>query len=199
MLPRWGAVVCASTAHIHTDEAGAPLDRGFLIGGIMVAGLAFAPPVAQRRLAIATIQYAFTPERPYGPPVAYSVLIGVTIAMYSFVQVGTPVYAIVGISLCLGFFNSLQFSSMNSIAYADVERGDSSMASTMASSMQQLSMSFGLACGSLLTAWYLGGLPQTDQIAVSNALHAAFITLGIATIVSSDNVVTCLFCLGFRL
>lgn len=24
MLPRWGAVVCAATAHIHTDEAGAP-------------------------------------------------------------------------------------------------------------------------------------------------------------------------------
>ncbi|TCJ30566.1 threonine aldolase family protein [Nocardioides jejuensis] len=24
MLPRWGAVVCATTAHIHTDEAGAP-------------------------------------------------------------------------------------------------------------------------------------------------------------------------------
>ncbi|KQR31139.1 threonine aldolase family protein [Curtobacterium sp. Leaf154] len=30
MLPRWGAVVCTSTAHIHTDEAGAP-ER---IGGI---------------------------------------------------------------------------------------------------------------------------------------------------------------------
>jgi threonine aldolase len=24
MLPRWGAVICAGTAHIHTDEAGAP-------------------------------------------------------------------------------------------------------------------------------------------------------------------------------
>jgi threonine aldolase len=30
MLPRWGAVVCTSTAHIHTDEAGAP-ER---VGGI---------------------------------------------------------------------------------------------------------------------------------------------------------------------
>ena len=24
MLPRWGAVICAETAHIHTDENGAP-------------------------------------------------------------------------------------------------------------------------------------------------------------------------------
>ncbi len=30
MLPRWGAVVCTTTAHIHTDEAGAP-ER---VGGI---------------------------------------------------------------------------------------------------------------------------------------------------------------------
>ena len=46
-------------------------------------------------------------------------------------------------------------------------------------------MSFGLAVGSLLTGWYLGGLPQTDQIAVTHALHAAFITLGIATVLAS--------------
>ena len=24
VLPRWGAVVCSDTAHLHTDEAGAP-------------------------------------------------------------------------------------------------------------------------------------------------------------------------------
>ncbi len=117
--------------------------------------------------------------------VVNTVLIGVTIAMYSFVHVGTPVYAIVAISLCLGFFNSLQFSSMNSIAYADVERGDSSMASTMASSMQQLSVSFGLAFGSLLTGWYLGDLPQTDRVVLTGALHHAFLTLAGVTILSS--------------
>jgi hypothetical protein len=59
------------------------------------------------------------------------------------------------------------------------------MASTIASTTQQLSMSFGLASGSLLVGWYLGDLPQTDQIAVIRALHAAFVTLGAATILSS--------------
>jgi threonine aldolase len=28
MLPRWGAVICATTAHIHTDEGGAPEKTG---------------------------------------------------------------------------------------------------------------------------------------------------------------------------
>jgi hypothetical protein len=50
-----------------------------------------------------------------------TLLIGLTISMYLVCAAGTPLYVIVAIGLCLGFFNSLQFSSMNSIAYADVE------------------------------------------------------------------------------
>jgi len=114
-----------------------------------------------------------------------TLLIGCTIAMYTFVGPGTPLYTIVAISLCLGFFNSLQFSSMNSIAYADIEPADSSMASTIASSLQQLSMSFGLACGSLIAGWYLGDLPQTDKVALTSALHHAFFTLAVLTALSS--------------
>jgi len=48
-----------------------------------------------------------------------------------------------------------------------------------------MSMSFGLACGSLVTAWYLGDLPQSDQVAVTGALHNAFLTLGGLTMISS--------------
>jgi EmrB/QacA subfamily drug resistance transporter len=114
-----------------------------------------------------------------------TLLLGVTISMFSLVHAGTPLYAIVAIGLFQGFFNSLQFSSMNSVAYADVEGPDSSMASTIASSMQQLSASFGLACGSLLTGWFLGGVPQSDRVVLTSALHAAFLTLAAITILSS--------------
>ena len=61
----------------------------------------------------------------------------------------------------------------------------SGMASTIASSMQQMSLSFGLAAGSLVTGWFLGGLPQNDQLAVTSALHYAFVTLGVLTLLSS--------------
>jgi EmrB/QacA subfamily drug resistance transporter len=114
-----------------------------------------------------------------------TVMIGVTIAMFSLVDAGTPKFLIVVLALCQGFFNSMQFSSMNTLAYADVEGPQTSMASTLASSMQQLSMSFGLAAGSLVAAWFLDGLPQTDQPLVTNALHKAFLTLAAITIVSS--------------
>ncbi|MHB1175442.1 MAG: DHA2 family efflux MFS transporter permease subunit [Sulfuriferula sp.] len=114
-----------------------------------------------------------------------TVLIGITIGLFSLVVPSTPIMLIVLLGLALGLFNSLQFSSMNSMAYADVETSDSSMASTIASTLQQISMSFGLACGSLIAAWYLGNLPQTDHVAVTSALHHAFMTLAGLTILSS--------------
>ncbi len=114
-----------------------------------------------------------------------TVMIGVTICGFAGVGAGTPLWAIVLLGLLQGFFNSLQFSSMNSMAYADIEARESSMASTLASSFQQLSMSFGLACGTIIAGWYLGDLPQTDRMAVTSALHHAFLTLGALTILSS--------------
>ena len=114
-----------------------------------------------------------------------TVMIGVTISLFAVVVPATPIALIVALSLAQGFFNSLQFSSMNTMAYADVKTADSSMASSIASSLQQLSMSFGLACGSLVTAWYLGDLPQSDQFAVVGALHHALLTLGALTVISS--------------
>jgi len=59
------------------------------------------------------------------------------------------------------------------------------MASTLASSLQQLSLSFGLATGSLVAGWYLQGLPQDDRALVAGALHHAFLTLAIITAISS--------------
>jgi EmrB/QacA subfamily drug resistance transporter len=117
--------------------------------------------------------------------VVNTVFIGITIGMFSLVKPGTPLALIVLIGLMQGFFNSLQFSSMNTLAYADVGERDSSMASTISSSFQQLSVSFGLAGGSLITAWFLGNVAQTDPVLVTKALHNAFVTLSVVTILSS--------------
>ena len=117
--------------------------------------------------------------------VVNTVMIGITISGFALVEPGTPIVLINLLSFVMGFFNSLQFSSMNSMAYADIEAPDSSMASTIGSSLQQMSMSFGLACGTLVAGWYLGNLPQTDQAAVIGALHHAFVTMGALTAISS--------------
>lgn len=112
-------------------------------------------------------------------------MIGVTICLYALIGRSTSYFLMVVIGLTLGFFNSLQFTSINSMAYADIDPVDSSMAATIASSFQQISMSFGLAAGSLVAAWFLDGAPQTDHGAVTAALHRAYLTLGGLTVMSS--------------
>lgn len=117
--------------------------------------------------------------------IANTAMIGATIASFALVQQGSPIELIIMLSLCQGFFNSLQFTSLNSMAYADIEPEDVSNASTMSSSFQQISMSFGLALGSLVAGWFMDGLPQTDRDAVIQALHHAFWVLAVATLLSS--------------
>lgn len=114
-----------------------------------------------------------------------TLMIGCTIMLFATVDSSTAVGWIVAISLAQGFFNSLQYSSMNSLAYADISNDSASMASTIASSSQQLSISFGLALASIVAGFFIGDLPQSDQVAITNSLHHAFIALGCLTILSS--------------
>ncbi|MDE2337014.1 MAG: MFS transporter, partial [Alphaproteobacteria bacterium] len=117
--------------------------------------------------------------------VVNTLMSGVTTALFALIGARTPIILIVLLSLWRGFFNSLQFSSMNSMAYADVADGDTSMASTLASSLQQMSASFGLAGGSLIAGWFLGHHLQSDHAAIIGALHRSFLALGAVTALSS--------------
>ncbi len=116
---------------------------------------------------------------------ANTLMVGVTIGMFSLVTASTPLLLIVLLAVAQGAFNSLQFSSMNSMAYADVDAANASAASSVASTLQQMSMSFGLALGTLVTAWFLGNRIQADQVAVTDAIHATFRTLGALTMLSA--------------
>jgi EmrB/QacA subfamily drug resistance transporter len=57
---------------------------------------------------------------------------------------------IVGALLVGGFFRSLQFTSLNTLAYADVSAPAMSRATTLASVGQQLSLTFGVGLGALI-------------------------------------------------
>jgi EmrB/QacA subfamily drug resistance transporter len=61
----------------------------------------------------------------------------------------TPVAAMLALLLVGGFFRSLQFTSINTIAYAEVENARVSRATALISVGQQLSISAGIAIGAL--------------------------------------------------
>ncbi|MFT3781463.1 MAG: DHA2 family efflux MFS transporter permease subunit [Nibricoccus sp.] len=114
-----------------------------------------------------------------------TVLLGLTMMIFTQIKPGTPLAFILALSLAQGLFSSLQFTSMNSLIYADVDDSDASKASSISSTAQQLSLSFGVAIGSLVAAWFLGHVDQSNPTVTIPALHKAFFTLGAITIVSS--------------
>ena len=63
---------------------------------------------------------------------------------------GMPYAAMVGILLSGGFFRSLQFTSINTIAYAEIDPPRMSRATSMVAAAQQLSLSTGVAVGALV-------------------------------------------------
>jgi EmrB/QacA subfamily drug resistance transporter len=114
-----------------------------------------------------------------------TILLGLTMMVFTQINPGVPIGAIIALSLTQGFFASLQFTAMNSLVYADVDDRDASMAGSIASTAQQLSLSFGVAVGSLTVGWFLGHVDQTNAVQTIPALHKAFFTLGAITIVSA--------------
>ena len=67
-------------------------------------------------------------------------------ACASFVQ-GMPFAAMIAILLSGGFFRSLQFTAINTIAYAEIEPAKMSRATAKVAAAQQLSLSTGVAVG----------------------------------------------------
>ncbi len=110
--------------------------------------------------------------------------IGAIIALFSFVTGNTPIWTIGIMSFALGFVSSLQFTSMNTLVFADVPALETSSASSLSSAMQQLSISFGIAVASLLAILFLHAR-HGQPAEVSAAIHRAFIALGVVTIYSS--------------
>ena len=63
---------------------------------------------------------------------------------------GMPFAAMIAILLVGGFFRSLQFTSVNTIAYAEIDAPVMSRATSMVAAFQQLSLSTGVAIGALV-------------------------------------------------
>ena len=117
--------------------------------------------------------------------IANTIAVGVAIASFTFIGPDTPIWCIIPISFVMGFLSSLQFTSMNTLVYADVDDREASQAGSIASTAQQMSLSFGVALSALIVAWFLGGMDQTVAASTIPALHKAFLTMGSLTVVSS--------------
>jgi MFS family permease len=117
--------------------------------------------------------------------VGNTLILGVLIMGFATIDIGTPAWRIALQAFILGFFTSTQYTSMNTLVYADVTVQETSAASTIASTGQQMSISFGIAGASLIAAFFVPGSLRADPTALIGGVHQAFIVLGVMTMASS--------------
>jgi MFS family permease len=91
----------------------------------------------------------------------------------------TPVAVMVGVLVLGGFFRSLQFTSVNAIAFAEIEPARMSRATSLVAVAQQLSQSVGVAMGALAVETVLSVKGQT--MLTAEDFPPAFMLVGLVS------------------
>jgi EmrB/QacA subfamily drug resistance transporter len=117
--------------------------------------------------------------------ISNTVILGLLLLVFATIGLGTPAWLIVLQAFCYGAFTSLQYTSMNTLVYADLTEAQTSNGSTIASTMQQLSISFGVAAAGLTTAFFIPPQSHSNPAEMIRGIHEAFWVLGGLTILST--------------
>jgi MFS family permease len=120
-----------------------------------------------------------------GVLISNTIILGLLILLFATVGLHTPVWVIVLQAFCYGAFTSLQYTSMNTLVYADVTERQTSSASSIASTMQQMSISFGVAAAGLTTVFFIPDSYRSNPAQMIHGIHLAFLVLGGFTVLST--------------
>jgi MFS family permease len=120
-----------------------------------------------------------------GVLISNTIIVGVLMMGFAAIGLHTPVWVIVLLAFVYGAFSSLQYTSMNTLAFADTTEAETSSASSIASTTQQMSISFGVAIAGLTTAFFLPATRHSEPLEAIRGLHRAFLLLGALTILST--------------
>jgi EmrB/QacA subfamily drug resistance transporter len=152
-----------------------PVESGLLIMPQALAAMSMK--MAMPRL-LSTIGYRWV-------LISNTVVLGLLLGLFATIGLHTPVWIIVLQAFAYGAFTSLQYTSMNTLVYADTTDEETSSASSIASTMQQMSISFGVATAGLATTFFVPSHGQSGALEMIHGIHKALVALGILTIVST--------------
>jgi EmrB/QacA subfamily drug resistance transporter len=116
--------------------------------------------------------------------ISNTLILGILLMVFATIGPRTPIWVILLQAFLYGAFTSLQYTSMNTLVYADIREEDTSGASSIASTMQQMSISFGVAAAGLTTALFVPSAHSNPQEMIQGT-HKALFALGLLTIVST--------------
>jgi EmrB/QacA subfamily drug resistance transporter len=166
----------------------------FLLPLLYQVGLGFTPiqsgllimPQAVAAMSMKLIMQRLLTRLGYrGVLVSNTVILGILLLLFATIGLGTPIWGIVLLAFCYGAFTSLQYTSMNTLVYADIPDEEASSASSIASTGQQMAISFGVAVAGLTTAFFVPSRFNSDRPEMIHGIHDAFLFLGALTIFST--------------
>jgi EmrB/QacA subfamily drug resistance transporter len=114
-----------------------------------------------------------------------TIIIGMLLLLFATIGVHTSIWVIVALAFLYGAFSSLQYTSMNTLVYADTTEEETSAANSIFSTVQQMAISFGVATAGLATAFFIPEHSQSNPASMIDGLHKALLSLGVLTILST--------------
>jgi len=111
-----------------------------------------------------------------------SLLCGVLLGCYAFIRADSPALFIWSLLLISGFFRSLLFTSLNSVAYAEVTQDRMSAATSFASMAQQLAASVGVGVGAIIL--HVTGVVRGGGGVLSSDFTLAFLVVALISAAS---------------
>ena len=149
-----------------------PFETGLITMGTGLGAMACKPvaPRIIRRFGFRTIL------------IVSNVLTAVVTALPAFFRPGTPVALMVAALVGSGFLRSLQFTALNTVAYADIPREAVSGASTLSVVTQQMGLSLGISFGGLMLHLARGG--RAEGAMTPEQFVLPFLAVGVVTMLS---------------
>jgi EmrB/QacA subfamily drug resistance transporter len=166
----------------------------FLLPLLYQIGLGFTPiqsgllimPQALGALSVKAVMRTLLRVFGYrGVLISNTVIIAILLLAFAKIGSHTPIWVIVLLAFCYGWFTSLQYTSINTLVYADTAEDEASSASSIASTMQQMSISFGVAGAGLTTSFFISNTRASNGVEAVHGIHEAFLVLGALTILST--------------
>jgi MFS family permease len=108
-----------------------------------------------------------------------TVIIGIVICLFAIPDNTSSIYWYIPLVAVLGFFNSIQFTSMNTISLADLRDYQNSSGNSLLSVNQQLAIGFGISFGLLVLRSF-----EATQSELHQAFRYTFLVMGVTTIIS---------------
>ncbi len=152
-----------------------PVQSGLLIMPQALAAMSMKPAMPR---ILSAIGYRWV-------LISNTIVLGLLLRLFATIGLHTPVWIIVLQAFFYGAFTSLQYTSMNTLVYADTTDQETSAASSIASTMQQMSISFGVASAGLATAFFVPRNGQSSAVEMIHGIHKALVALGALTVASA--------------